>query len=545
MGQNSSAGSATSTVGAALAYVDKHQQRFLDDLFDLLRIPSISTLPKHRKDMRKAAKYVARQMEAAGLKKVKVIKTDNHPLVYGEWLEAEGKPTVLLYGHYDVQPVDPIELWASDPFEPEVRENNIYARGAVDDKGQMLGLIKALEALMRSNHGLPVNVRLLIEGEEEAGGESIEAYVQAHPNKLACDVAYIADTGMPAPGVPALVYALRGILYTEIEAQGAKHDLHSGVFGGVAPNPIHALALVFAGLKGADGRITIPDLYERLNPISDEERALWKRNPVDLDALLKQEMGVDVLPGEQDISLQERLGARPTLEVHGIRGGFVDEGAKTVIPEKAVAKVSLRLPPELSPAEVLPLLRERVAELCPPGVTMTVNEVHGGDGVSVPLDSVFMRAAERALEQEWGRAPVFEREGGSIPIAALFSKVLRAPVIMMGTGLPDDNVHAPNEKFHLPNYFHGIRQAVRYFDILGQDPAVLARPSRMAQVTASPANGAGAPATKALAKPTAKALAKTAAKPVATPAPAAVKTPTKTPAKAPTRVNAKTSGDKA
>jgi acetylornithine deacetylase/succinyl-diaminopimelate desuccinylase-like protein len=514
MGHDAPASSSKSSVEAALAYVDKHQQRILEDLFGLLRIPSISTLPEHRKDMRRAAKYVAEQMEAAGLKKVKVIKTDNHPLVYGEWLEAEGKPTVLLYGHYDVQPVDPIELWASDPFDPEVRENNIYARGAVDDKGQMLGLIKALEALMRANHGLPVNVRLLIEGEEEAGGESIEAYVQEHPDKLACDVAFIADTGMPAPGVPALVYALRGILYTEIEAQGARHDLHSGAFGGVAPNPIHALALVLAGLKGVDGRITIPELYERLNPITDEERALWERSPVDLEALLKQEMGIDVLPGE-DIDPHERLGARPTLEVHGIRGGFIAEGAKTVIPEKAVAKVSLRLPPELSPAEVLPLLRQRVAELCPPGVTMTVNLIHGGDGVSVPLDNIYMRAAERALEQEWGRLPVFEREGGSIPVAALFSKVLGAPVIMMGTSLPDDNIHAPNEKFHLPNYYHGIRQAVRYFDMLGQDLAILARPSRMRPKVASPANGASASQPTAI-KPSAKAPSKSAPAPTRT-----------------------------
>ena len=521
MAPHSHADSATSPVEAALAYVDKHQQRFLEDLFDLLRIPSISTLPKHRKDVRKAAKLVAKHLEAAGLKRVKVIKTDIHPLVYGEWLEAPGKPTVLLYGHYDVQPVDPIELWASPPFEPEVRDNNIYARGAVDDKGQMFGLIKALEALMKTGHGLPVNVRVLIEGEEEAGGESIEEYVKARHDRLSCDVAYIADTGMPAPGVPALIYGLRGIIYTEITAQGAKSDLHSGAFGGVAPNPIHALALVLAGLKGADGRITIPELYQKLIPVTNEERALWDRSPVDVPAILKREMGVNVLPGE-DIDPRERLAARPTLEVHGIRGGFVDEGAKTVIPAKAVAKVSLRLPPELSPAEVLPLLRKRVAELCPPGVTMTVSNIHGGDGVNVPLDSVYMRAAERALEQEWGRAPVFEREGGSIPIAALFAQLLHAPVILAGTGLPDDNIHAPNEKYHLPNFYHNIRQAIRYLDILGQDPAVVARPSTMAAKPATTSNGA-----KAAEPAPAKAPASS-ARPAA-----AANPPTKAPAKKP------------
>ena len=476
------------SVDSALAYVDKRQQQFLDELFELLRIPSISTLPRHKKDVRRAAKYVAHKMEALGLRKVKVIKTEGHPLVYGEWLEAPGKPTVLIYGHYDVQPVDPVELWNSDPFEPIVRNDNIYARGAVDDKGQMFGLLKALEALMRTYHGLPVNVRLLIEGEEEAGGNAIEAYVREHPQKLQCDVAYIADTGMPAPGIPSIVYGLRGIVYTEIEAKGAKHDLHSGEFGGVAPNPIHALALVLAGLKGADGRITIPELYSRLKPITPEERALWGRSPVDKPALLKHEMGVDVLPGEQEIDPRERLAARPTLEVHGIRGGFVDEGAKTVIPAEAVAKVSLRLPPELLPKDVLPLLRQRVAELCPPGVTMTVRETHSGEGVSVPLDNVYIRAAEQALEQEWGRPPVFEREGGSIPIAALFSEILHAPVVLAGTGLPDDNIHAPNEKYHLPNFYHNIRQAVRFLDILGHDPAVLARPGRM---SASASNGSG------------------------------------------------------
>lgn len=473
----------TASVDSALAYVDKHQDRFLAELFDLLRIPSISTLPKHKKDVRRAAKFLANKMEDLGLHKVKVIKTEGHPLVYGEWLEAAGKPTVLIYGHYDVQPVDPIELWNSDPFEPEIRDNNIYARGAVDDKGQVYGLLKALDALMRTYHSLPVNVRVLIEGEEEAGGEAIEAYVRAHPQKLKADVAYIADTGMPAPGTPSVIYGLRGIVYTEIEAKGATHDLHSGAFGGVAPNPIHALALVLAGLKGADGHITIPELYTRLKGVSKEELALWDRSPVDTPALLKREMGIDVLPGEEAIDPRERMAARPTLEVHGIRGGFIDEGAKTVIPAEAVAKVSLRLPPELAPKDVLALLQRRVAELCPPGVTMTVREIHSGDGVSVPLDSVFIRAAEQALEQEWGRAPVFEREGGSIPIAALFDQILRTPVVLMGTGLPDDNMHAPNEKYHLPNFYHNIRQAVRFLDILGNDPAVLARPGRMATAT--------------------------------------------------------------
>lgn len=463
----------------ALAYVDEHRDAYLEDLKAFLRIPSISTLPKHKGDVRRAAQFVADQLKAVGLVKVKLIRAlpNHHPLVYGEWLGAKGRPTILLYGHYDVQPVDPRELWQSDPFEPEVRGENIYARGAVDDKGQALALIKALDALMRTHGDLPVNIRVLIEGEEECGGAAIEAYVRQHPEALACDAVLVADTGMPAPGVPAIVYSLRGILYTEIESRGAKRDLHSGMYGGVAPNPIHALALVLAGLKGQDGRINIPGLYAKAPDVPASERKLWERNPVDVVAMLKREMGTDVLPGEQEYSPVERLGARPTLEVHGIVGGFVGEGAKTVIPAEAKAKVSLRLPPGVAPEEVLPLLRQRVAELCPPGVTMTVRNVHGGHGVLVPLDNVYMRAAERALEREWGRPPVFMREGGSIPVGALFDSELHAPTIFMGTGLPDDNVHAPNEKYSLPNFYHLIRQATRFLEIVGGDPAIVSRPS--------------------------------------------------------------------
>jgi len=474
----------------ALAYVDAHRDAYLDDLKAFLRIPSISTLPKHKGDVRRAAQFVADQLKAVGLAKVKLIRAlpDHHPLVYGEWLGAKGRPTILLYGHYDVQPVDPRELWQSDPFEPEVRGESIYARGAVDDKGQALALIQALDGLMRTRGDLPVNVRALIEGEEECGGAAIEAYVRQHPEALACDAVLVADTGMPAPNVPTLVYSLRGILYTEIEARGARRDLHSGMYGGVAPNPIHALALVLAGLKGPDGHINIPGLYDLVSDVPAAERALWERNPVDAATMLKREMGTDVLPGEQDYSPTERLGARPTLEVHGIVGGFVGEGAKTVIPAEAKAKVSLRLPPGVAPEEVLPLLRQRVAQLCPPGVTMTVRNVHGGMGVLVPLDNVYMRAAERALGQEWGRPPVFMREGGSIPVGALFDAELHAPVIFMGTGLPDDNIHAPNEKYSLPNYYHLIRQAIRFLEIVGGDPAIVSRPSTAGKTAR---NGAG------------------------------------------------------
>ena len=497
----SSPNGAMPTPDKALAYVESHRDAFLDDLKDLLRIPSISTLPEHRDDIRRAAQYVADQLSAIGFKKVRLIQPlkDGHPLVYGEWLEAKDKPTILLYGHYDVQPVDPIELWKSPPFEPEVRGGNLYARGAVDDKGQMLALVKALESLMRADGTLPVNIKVLIEGEEEAGGASIEKYVREHPDELACDAVLVADTGMPAPGVPAIIYSLRGILYTEIVAKGAKRDLHSGVFGGIAPNPFHALALVLAGLKGADGKIKIPGLYRKVKRISEQEQALWARNPVDEAALLKREMGVDTLVGEQDYPPLERIWARPTLEVHGFVGGFTGEGAKTVIPAEGKVKVSLRLPPEIKPEEALALLKKRVAAICPEGITMTVEEVHGGMGVLVPLDNVYMRVAERALEQEWGKAPVFMREGGSIPVGALFDSELRAPVIFIGTGLPDDNIHAPNEKYNVSHYYHLMRQAIRFLHIAGNDPAVASRP-RASKPAAKTPRRAKATATSGKAK---------------------------------------------
>jgi acetylornithine deacetylase/succinyl-diaminopimelate desuccinylase-like protein len=430
--------------------------------------------------MRRAAQFVADQLTQIGLNKARLIKTEGHPLVYAEWLEAPGRPTALLYGHYDVQPVDPRELWKSDPFEPTIRDNNIYARGAVDDKGQMFAIVKALQALMATSGGLPVNVRVLIEGEEEAGGESIERYVIENPKKLACDVALVVDSGMPAPDVPAITYGVRGIIYADIIVRGAQRDLHSGEFGGVAPNPIQALATVLAGIKDANGHINLPGLYDNVQSVSAEERALWQRSPVDYQAIWKREMGLDVLPGEPEHDPLERNIARPTFEVHGIIGGFTGEGAKTVIPAEVRAKVSLRLVPNQRPDDVFELLRSCVASLCPPGVTIRVEKIHGGDAVVVPIDNPYIRAAERAIEDEWGTKPVFERSGGSIPVAALFDRVLGVPVLFIGAGLPDDQIHAPNEKFHLPYFYKDINQIARILDLIGTDPAIAARPDLVA-----------------------------------------------------------------
>lgn len=448
-------------------YIRENEGRFLAELEAWLRIPSISTLPEHRDDVRAAAEYAAGQLRQIGFAHVQVIETGGHPLVYGEWLQAKGKPTVLIYGHYDVQPVDPLELWESPPFEPTVRGDNLYCRGACDDKGQTMLVFKALESLMRVDGTLPVNVRVLIEGEEEAGGESIEHYVRTYPERLACDSAFICDTGMPAQDIPALVYGLRGIIYTEIEVRGAKRDLHSGEFGGVAPNPLHALALIIAGLKDAQGHILIPGLYESMRQPTEAERAFWWSNPLGIEEMFKREMGVSQFSGESEYSVLERVGARPTLEVHGIGGGFVGEGGKTVIPASGRAKISLRLPPGLKSAEVFGLFERRVRELAPADVEVSIQNMHGGEAVLVEPESAPMRAAAAALQEVYGQEPLLLREGGSIPIAALFDEVLHTPVVLMGFGLPDDNLHAPNEKYSLTQFYKGLRTVARFLQKLG------------------------------------------------------------------------------
>lgn len=449
-------------------FITEHEDRFLEDLKGWLRIPSISTLPEHNADIRRAAEYAVQQLQQIGFEHAELIPTAGHPLVYAEWLHAPSKPTLLIYGHYDVQPVDPVNLWESPPFEPTIRNGNIYCRGACDDKGQTMLVFKALETLMTVNGSLPVNVRVLIEGEEEAGGESIEAFVKAHPERLSCNAAFICDTHMPAADIPALIYGLRGIIYTEVEVQGARRDLHSGSYGGVAPNPLHSLAIIISRLKDADGHIHIPGLYAKMHKPTQEEMDFWQHDPLHINEALRDEMGIKQLSGELEYPPLQRIGARPTLEVHGIAGGFTGEGAKTVIPAIAKAKISLRLPPELKPNEVFLLFERAVQEYAPAGVTVTVRAIHGGDGVLVSPDSLPVQAAAAALKEVYGKDPIFTREGGSIPIAALFDEILHAPVVLMGFGLPDDNLHAPNEKYSLDQFFKGIRTVVSFLKKLGQ-----------------------------------------------------------------------------
>ncbi|GCE26134.1 hypothetical protein KDA_16180 [Dictyobacter alpinus] len=449
-------------------YITEHQDQFLEDLKGWLRIPSISTSPEHKGDVLHAAEYAVGQLKDLGISHAGLIETQGHPLVYGEWLEAPGKPTLLIYGHYDVQPVDPIELWESAPFDPTIRNGNIYSRGACDDKGQVMLVLKALETLFQVNGTLPINVKILIEGEEEAGGESIEAYIKAYPERLGCDAAFICDTHMPSPETPALITGLRGIIYTEVVVHGAKRDLHSGTYGGVAPNPLHALAIIISRLKDADGHIHIPGLYDKLHKPSHEEKEFWRQDPLHMNDSFLKEMGVSQLSGELEYPPIERASARPTLEVHGIVGGFTGEGAKTVIPAVAKAKISLRLPPNLQSKEIFTLFEQAVKDAAPPDVRVEVVNLHGGEGVIVSPESQVMQAASEALNGVYGTKPVFLREGGSIPIAALFDEVLHVPVLLMGFGLPDDNLHAPNEKYSLQQFFNGVRTVASLLQKMAQ-----------------------------------------------------------------------------
>jgi acetylornithine deacetylase/succinyl-diaminopimelate desuccinylase-like protein len=449
-------------------YIAAHKQSFLEDLIAWLRIPSISTLPKHKGDVAEAAEYAVEQLKRIGMECVEVFQTPGHPLVYAEWLKASGKPTLLFYGHYDVQPVDPISLWQTPPFEPAIRDGRIFARGAVDDKGQVMLVFKAIEVLMQTHKTLPVNIKVLLEGEEEAGSDSIEQYVKAHPEQLGCDAALVCDTHVPAKDVPALIYGLRGMIYTEVEVQGAKRDLHSGTYGGVAPNPLHALAIIISRLKDADGHIHIPGLFDKLRQPTEAEKKFWSEDPLGIGDSWRKEMGVTHLSGEREYLPIARATARPTLEVHGIVGGFVDEGAKTVIPATAKAKISLRLPPELPSTEAFTLFARAVKNFAPSDVKVTVHNLHRSEGALISPETLPMKAATAALEEVYSKTPVFLREGGSIPIAALFDEVLHVPVVLMGFGLPDDSPHAPNEKFDLDQFYNGVRAVASFLQKMAE-----------------------------------------------------------------------------
>jgi acetylornithine deacetylase/succinyl-diaminopimelate desuccinylase-like protein len=452
----------------AVEYARKNHPRFLDELKDLLRIPSVSTLPEHAADCRRAAETLAAELKRIGMENVRLIETEGHPLVYADWLHAAGKPTVLCYGHYDVQPADPLEEWHTPPFEPTERGDNLYARGAVDDKGQMYMHVKALESLLTTGGKLPLNVRVLLEGEEEVGGEGIANYVASKPADLKANFALVSDTEMFAPGLPTLCVGLRGMIYTELEVRGAKTDLHSGMYGGAAPNPFVALAQMISRLRDEQGHILIPGFYDDIIPPSPEELNAWRSLPFDEEQYRIAEVGSSRLVGESGYSVLERTWARPTLDVHGMPGGFTGAGAKTVIPARALAKVSMRLVPGMTPAKSFEQYKRYVEEIAPEGVEVSVRLIHSGDPCLIPVDNPYIQAATRALHEVWGQDTVFIRSGGSIPIVGDFARHLGLPSVMMGFGLPDDNIHAPNEKFNLRNFELGIRSVIRFMEEAGR-----------------------------------------------------------------------------
>jgi acetylornithine deacetylase/succinyl-diaminopimelate desuccinylase-like protein len=449
-------------------FVTENKPRLLDELKAFLRIPSISTLPEHKDDVARAAQFVADSMKSAGLENVEIIQTSKHPLVYADWLRAPGKPTVLCYGHYDVQPPDPVDLWVTPPFEPSERDGNLYARGACDDKGQMYMHIKAVEALFAVHGKLPVNVKFIVEGEEEVGGESIAGYVQKNREKLKADVALVSDTELFADGVPTLCVGLRGLMYLEVEAQGPARDLHSGMYGGAAPNAVYGLIELLAKAKDADGRIQIPGIYDDVAEPAEAEIESWKRLPFSEKEFLENEVGSTELTGEPDQSVFARTWARPTFEVHGIAGGFTGAGAKTVIPARATAKVSMRLVPNQDPEKVLKAFKEWVNAETPKGIRTQVRVLSAGPAIVVNPDHPAIHIAAQAFSEMLNAPTVFIRSGGSIPIVGDFAENLGIPTVLMGFGLPDDGLHSPNEKYRISNYYTGIMTIAHFLEKYGQ-----------------------------------------------------------------------------
>ncbi|HEY6013231.1 MAG TPA: dipeptidase [Candidatus Limnocylindrales bacterium] len=434
-------------------------------LFEFLRIPSISALPDHAADCRRAAGWVADALTAAGVEHAEVCETDGHPVVYADWLHAPGAPTVLVYGHYDVQPVDPLELWTSPPFVPVIEGRRLLARGAADDKGQIHAHVMAAAALLATRGAMPVNVRYLFEGEEESGSVNLDRWLQANQARLAADAVVVSDTGFFEGNVPAITTGLRGLMYAQIDVVGHKVDLHSGGFGGTVENPANALAQIIAALKGPDGRIRIPGFYDDVMPLTDADRADFAALPFDEAAYLER-LGLPALAGEVGYTTLERRGGRPTLDVNGLWGGFSGAGSKTIIPAHAHAKVSCRLVASQEPGRVFEQLKAYVEQIAPPGVTTTVTFLGGGRPSLTPKDHPATCAAARAIEATFGRSPVYIREGGSIPVTASFERILGLPVVLLGIVQPDCNAHAPNEWLDLDNYETGIRTFARLFDEL-------------------------------------------------------------------------------
>lgn len=447
-------------------FIKENKEAFLNELIDLLKMPSISADPAYRKDVLNTADTIAAFLKSAGADNVEVCPTNGYPIVFAEKIIDKSSPTVLVYGHYDVQPADPIDLWASPPFEPVIKkteihpEGAIFARGACDDKGQMFMHIKAFEAMMAANE-LPCNVKFMIEGEEEVGSEHLGYFIKSYQEKLAADIILVSDTGIIANDAPSITTGLRGLSYVEVEVTGPNRDLHSGLYGGCVANPINILCEMIASMQNEDKQITIPGFYDDVQPISQEERDEMARAPFSEEAY-KKALDIDAVVGEKGFSTRERGSIRPTFDVNGIWGGYIGEGAKTVIPSKAYAKISMRLVPNQSPEKITKLFQSHFESIAPEGVKVKVTPHHGGEPAVTPIDSAGYQAASRAMEQTFGKRPIPLRSGGSIPIVALFEKVLGLKTVLMGFGLDSDAIHSPNEHYGLFNFYKGI-ETIPYF----------------------------------------------------------------------------------
>jgi acetylornithine deacetylase/succinyl-diaminopimelate desuccinylase-like protein len=449
-------------------FIHTSRDRYVSELKDYLAIPSISALPDHTEDVKRCAQWTADEMSRVGLENVRLVETPGNPVVYGDWLRAGPEaPTILFYGHYDVQPVDPVDLWESPPFEATVRDGEIYARGAADDKGQVFMHLKAIEAHLKKGGSLPVNIKLLIEGEEEVGSAHLDDFIRANKPLLASNVVVISDSAMFDRGVPSICYSLRGLVYFQLDVRGTKSDLHSGVFGGAVANPAMVLAQVLAQMKDRSGRIKIPGFYDRVRPLSDAERQAWRTLPFN-EKKYRKDLGAPKLFGETGYTTLERAWARPTFEVNGLLSGFTGEGAKTVIPAVAMAKISMRLVPDQHPDEIARLFDAYVRKIAPKTVELTVTRMHGGKPWITEYDNPFVQAAARAIEQGFGKSPVFCREGGSIPVVSTFQEELGVPTVLFGVGLPDENAHAPNERLDLANFHSGVVASAILYDEIGK-----------------------------------------------------------------------------
>jgi len=454
-------------VNKVIDFINTNRDRYISELKTYLAIPSISALPGHKDDVRKAAEWTVEELTRVGLENARIEETPGHPIVYAEWLHAEGAPTILFYGHYDVQPVDPLDLWESPPFEATVRDGELYARGAADDKGQIFMHFKAIEAHMKQHGRLPVNMKVLLEGEEEVGSENLDDFIRAHRDLLKADVVVISDSPMFDRGVPSICYGLRGLAYFQIDVRGSNSDLHSGSFGGALHNPAMALAQILAAMKEKNGRVKIDGFYDDVVELTEEERSAWRQLPFN-EKQYQRELGAPKLHGEAGYSTLERIWARPTFEVNGLLSGFTGEGAKTVLPAVAMAKVSMRLVPNQDPDKIAAQFEAYVKKVAPKSVDVTVTRMHGGRPWITDYHNEYVQAASRAIEQGFGQRPVFNREGGSIPVVFTFQQELGLPSVLFGVGLPDENAHAPNEKLDLGNFHSGVIASAILYEEIGR-----------------------------------------------------------------------------